>query len=76
MACSKSIKIMWYLWFDLKSLRSERLQTDQFAMVSEISNKFIENPSICYIGGYNLIIFKQLFVTKACFVLNAALNFG
>ena len=56
---------MNHLWFDLKSTRPERLRTDQFALASEIWNRFIENCLLSYKAGENITIYEQLFPSKA-----------
>lgn len=65
MARDRFKEIMRYLRFDLKETRSERLRTDQFALVSEIWNTFIENCLLCYKPGENITVDEQLFPSKA-----------
>jgi hypothetical protein len=57
--------IMKNLRFDLKSTRTQRLETDKFAMFSDIWNKFIENCALSYKPGENLVVDEQLFPCKA-----------
>lgn len=58
-------EIMKYLRLDVKSTRSSRLQTDKFALASEIWDKFISNCKICYIPGTDITIDEQLFPSKS-----------
>ncbi|XP_042911628.1 piggyBac transposable element-derived protein 4-like [Parasteatoda tepidariorum] len=58
-------EIMRFLRFDIKSTRSDRLQTDKFALVSDVWNRFIENCKTNYTPGPNLTVDEQLFPTKA-----------
>ena len=52
--------------YEAKSLTaSERLQTDKFALISEIWNRFISNIQACYKPYENISIDEQLFPTKA-----------
>ena len=51
--------------FDVKSKRQERLQTDKFALMSEVWIEFIENCRKYYTPGMNLCVDEQLFLTKA-----------
>lgn len=57
-------EIMKYLRFDLRSERSSRLQTDKFALISQVWNRFINNCITCYKPGENLTVDEQLFATK------------
>jgi hypothetical protein len=65
MSRNRFMEIMKYLRFDLKSTRSIRLQTDQFALASTPWNTFIANSILCYKPGENITIDEQLFPTKA-----------
>lgn len=58
-------EIQRYLRFDIKSTRALRLQSDKFALVSEIWDEFIKNCILCYIPGANLTADEQLFPSKA-----------
>ncbi len=49
----------------MKSSRPQRLQTDKFALASEVWKNFIENSILCYKPGENVTIYAQLFPTKA-----------
>ena len=52
--------------YKARSLKaSERLQTDKFALISEIWNRFISNSQACYKPYENISIDEQLFPTKA-----------
>ena len=59
-------EIMRFLRFDMRSARLFRLQTDKFALISAVWDKFIENYIVCYKPGENIAVNKQLFPTKAC----------
>lgn len=65
MARDRFKEIMRYLRFDMKATRSQRLRTDQFALVSEIWNTFVENCLLCYKAGENITVDEQLFPSKA-----------
>ncbi|XP_058873952.1 piggyBac transposable element-derived protein 4-like [Acipenser ruthenus] len=58
-------EILRFLSFDFRGTRRARLQTDKFALASEIWNGFIENSIACYKPGENLTVDEQLFSTKA-----------
>ena len=58
-------ELLKYIRFDIRSSRSERLQTDKFALVSSTWNRFIENCRACYIPNENITIDEKLFPTKA-----------
>ena len=58
-------EIMRYLRFDLKRTRSQRLQSDKFALASEVWQKFINNCFFCYRPEGNLSAGEQLFPSKA-----------
>ena len=58
-------EIMRYLRFDLKRTRSQRLQSDKFALASEVRQRFIDNCFLCYTPGENLTADEQLFPSKA-----------
>ena len=47
-------------------MRLSRHQTDKFALISAICDKFIKNCIVCYKLGENIIVDEQLFPTKAC----------
>ena len=56
---------MRFLHFDLRSTRPACLQTDKFALVSDIWNRFVGNSMSCYKPGKNIMIDEQLFPTKS-----------
>jgi len=58
-------EIMKFIRFDNRNQRSQRLQNDKFALISEVWYKFIENSQNCYKLGAYLSIDEQLFPTKA-----------
>ena len=49
-----------------QSTRLSLLQTDKFALISVVWDKFIENCIVCYKPGENITVDKQLFPTKPC----------
>ncbi|GBN43991.1 hypothetical protein AVEN_174310-1 [Araneus ventricosus] len=57
--------IMENLRFGLKPTMTQRLETDKFAMVSDICNKFIDNCATSYKLGENLVVDERLFPSKA-----------
>ncbi|CAH2093562.1 unnamed protein product [Euphydryas editha] len=65
MSRSDFCEIMRFIRFDKKNQRSQRLQTDKFALISEVWYKFIENSQNCYKPGEHVTINEQLFPTKA-----------
>ena len=56
---------MRFLRFDLRSTRSALLQTDRFALIFDIWNRFVDNSISCYKPGENITIDEQLFPTKS-----------
>ena len=50
----------------MRSTRLSRSQTDKFALISAIWDKFIENCIVCYKPGENITVDEQLLPTKAC----------
>ena len=62
---SRCREIMRFLRFDVRSTRSARLQTDKFALISDIWNRFVDNSISCYKPGDNITIDEQLFPTKS-----------
>ena len=58
--------IMRFFRFDKQSTRLSRLQTDKFALISAVWDKFIENCIVRYKPGENITVDEQLFPTKAC----------
>ena len=57
--------IMRFLCFDLRSTRSARLQTDKFALISDIWNRLVDNSISHYKPGENITIDEQLSWTKS-----------
>ncbi|XP_068250733.1 piggyBac transposable element-derived protein 4-like [Palaemon carinicauda] len=55
---------MKFLRFDIRSSRSIRMQTDKFAMISEVWDRFIKNSISCYRPSENITVDEQLFPTK------------
>ncbi|KAJ8417550.1 hypothetical protein AAFF_G00223930, partial [Aldrovandia affinis] len=58
-------EIMGYLRFDDKGTRGTRMETDKFAMTSEVWNAFVQNCIACYKPGENITVDEQLYPTKA-----------
>ena len=58
-------EIMRFLRFDLRSTRLSRLQTNKFALISSVWDKFVENCIDCYKPGENITVDEHLFPTKA-----------
>lgn len=58
-------EILRYIRFDKKNQRSQRLQTDKFALVSAVWDKFIENSKNCFKPGAYITVDEQLFPSKA-----------
>jgi len=56
MSRNRFCEIMEYLCFDIRSTRSARLQTDEFALASHVWNNFITNSQRCYKPGENITI--------------------
>lgn len=65
MSRDRFVEIMRFLRFDIKQTRSLRLQSDKFALASEVWYKFINNSMLCYKPGEHITIDEQLFPTKA-----------
>ena len=65
MARDRYLELIRYIRFDVRTTRTERLQTDKFCLVSNVWNRFIENGKACYIPDENITIDEQLFPTKA-----------
>lgn len=64
MSRNKFAEILRLIRFDKKNERSQTLQTDKFALVSEVWNKFVENSQMCYKPGATITVDEQLFPTK------------
>ena len=56
---------MRYLRFDLKRTRSQRLQSDKFALASEVWQRFTDNCFLCYRPVENLTADEKPFPSKA-----------
>ena len=65
MARNRFREILRFLRFDVCSTSSVRLQTDKFAIVSDVWNRFVDICIFCYKPWANTTIDKQLFPTKA-----------
>ncbi|XP_049294418.1 uncharacterized protein LOC125769653 [Anopheles funestus] len=57
-------EIMKFLRFDEKSTRSERLQTDKFALISDVFSRYVSNCQSNYVPGPNISVDEQLFPSK------------
>ncbi|KAE8745002.1 hypothetical protein FOCC_FOCC008414 [Frankliniella occidentalis] len=55
---------MRYLRFDIRAQRSQRLQTNKFALISDTWDAFIDNCKACYKPGAELTVDEQLFPSK------------
>lgn len=64
MSRDRFLEIMKFLRFDNKLTRSSRLQSDKFALISNVWNTFIDNSQLCYKPNENITIDEQLFPTK------------
>ena len=53
------------LRFNIRSTRSFHLQTDKFALVPNVWNRFVVNCISCYKPGANIKIDEQIFPTKS-----------
>uniref|UniRef100_A0A8C5DVD5 PiggyBac transposable element-derived protein domain-containing protein n=10 Tax=Gouania willdenowi TaxID=441366 RepID=A0A8C5DVD5_GOUWI len=62
--------IMRHLRFDDMFTRSERVQTDKFAAISDVWGSFVTNCITCYNPGRHITIDEQLFPskTRCCFL--------
>jgi len=65
MSRNRFCEILRFLRFDMKSSRSQRLQTDKFALFSEVWNHFTDNCYILYKPGAFITVDEQLFPSKA-----------
>lgn len=65
MARDRYLEFIRYIRFDVRTTRSERLQTDKFWLPSFVWNRCIENCKACYIPDENITIDEQLFPTRA-----------
>ena len=60
---------MRFLRFHMRSTKLSRLQTDKFALISAVWDRFIENSIVCYKPEENITVDKQLFPATACCIL-------
>ena len=51
--------------YDMPNTRLSRLQTNKFALISAVWDKFVKNCMFCYKPGENITVDEQLFPTKA-----------
>ena len=58
-------ELLKFIRFDIRSSRIQRVQSDKFALISTIWNRFIENCISCYRPGVNITVDEQLFPTKS-----------
>ena len=65
MGRNRFCEIMRFLRFDLRSTKLSRLQTNKFALISAVWDKFVKNCIDCYKPGENITVDEQLFPTKA-----------
>ena len=56
---------MRFFRFEMRSTRLSRLQTDKFALILAVWDKFIKNCIVCYKPKENITEDEQLFPTKA-----------
>ena len=57
--------ILQFIRFDKRTERSRRLQSNKFALVSKIWDRFTENSQACYQPGQNITVDEQSFPSKA-----------
>ena len=50
----------------MRSTKLSRIQTDKFALISAVWDRFIENSIVCYKPEENITVDKQLFPITAC----------
>ena len=65
MASNHFLEILRFLRFDVRNTRPIRLQTNKFALVSDVWNRSVDNCLSCYKSGANITMNEQLFITKA-----------
>ena len=65
MSRKKFTKILQFIRFDKRNERTEGLQNDKFAMVSEVWNRCIEKIQSSYKPGENITVDVQLSPTEA-----------
>ena len=64
MSRDRFLEILRYLRFDIRATRRARLETDKFALISEVWYDFIQNCQNCYIPGPYVTADEQLFPSK------------
>ena len=64
MSRNRFCEILRFLRFDMKSNRSHRLQTDKFALFSEVWTHFTDNCCALYKPGAFITVDEQLFPSK------------
>lgn len=57
-------EILRFIHFDIRNESSQRLQTDKFALMLNVWNKFIVNIQNCFNPGANITVDEQLFPLK------------
>ena len=65
MSRNQFCEILRFLRFGVKSNRSQRLQTDKFALFSEVWTHFTDNCCALYKSGAFITVDEQLFPSKA-----------
>ena len=65
MSRNRFCEILRFLRFDVKSNRSNRLQTDKFGLFSEVWTHFTDNCCALYKPGAFITVDEQLFPSKA-----------
>ena len=59
MGRNRFCEIIRFLQFDMRSTRLSRRQTDKFALIFAVWDKFIENCIVCYKPGENIKMDEQ-----------------
>ena len=65
MSRNRFCKILRFLSFDIKSNRSQRLQTEKFDLFSEVWNRVIDNCYTAYKPQPFITVDEQFFPSKA-----------
>ena len=65
MSRNRCREIMRFLRFDLRSTKSACLQTDKFALMMNVRNRFADHSFSCYKLQEIITIDEQLFPTKS-----------
>ena len=58
-------ELLKFIRFGVRSSRIQRVQSERFALISTIWNRFIENCISCYRPGANITVDEQLFLIKS-----------